>query len=421
MGMTILEKILARASGRSKVSPGEIVTVNVDMAVEMDLPYTYSNRIPEKIWDPDKIAVILDHSIPAPNVQTANGLKQAREFVKKFGIKKYYGEGRHGISHQLMAELGLTLPGSLLVCGDSHTCASGAFNCAARGVGSIEMLYVICKGQTWFQVYPTIKYVVNGKLPEGVYPRDIIHYIAGVYGDHVGHNVEYVGTAIEDMDLAGRQTIATMSAELSAEFALFEADDKTIAYLKERTTQPINPVFADPDAEYADIRIIDVSALEPQVVMPHYVPNNVKPVSEVQGLKIDQAFIGSCANARIEDFRVAAEILKGNKVHPEIRLIITPASSEIMKQAAKEGLIEIFIEAGAVVTNSTCGACFGGHMGVVGKGERCITSSTRNFKGRMGSIESEVLMASPATVAASAIAGVIWDPREKSAVQLQSI
>lgn len=420
MGMTMVEKLLARAGGRSSVSPGEIVTVNVDTAVQIDLAFAPEGLLSRlnKVWDPSKIAVVLDHAIPAPNVHTAEGLKNAREFVKRFGIEKFYAEGRHGISHQLMAELGLALPGTVLVCADSHTCASGAFNCAARGVGSQEMLYVMCKGETWFKVYPTIKYVLEGDLPEGVYPRDVIHYIAGIYGDHVGYNIEFVGSAVEKMDMSGRQTIATMSAEINAEFAMFEADERTKAYLEDKTNEEFSPVFADANADYADIRTIDVSALEPMVVMPHYVPNNVKTISELQeDITIDQAFIGSCANARIEDLRAAATILKGRRVHPDVRLIVTPSSSDVMKQAAEEGLIEIFIEAGAVTTNSTCGACYGGHMGVIGKGERCLTSSTRNFQGRMGSPDSEVLMASPATVAASAVAGVIWDPRKTPIMQ----
>jgi 3-isopropylmalate/(R)-2-methylmalate dehydratase large subunit len=417
MGMTIIEKLLARAAGKDKVSVGDIVTVKVDQAVTLDSTFSIPGRfpIPEKVWDPEKIALVFDHTIPIPNVVIANGLKNGRAFAKKFGIR-FFSEGRHGISHQLVAELGLARPGTVLICSDSHTCASGAFNCAARGVGSEELLYVVCKGQTWFIVYPTIRYVLTGRLAEGVYPRDIIHYIAGRWGDHVGHNIDYVGPAVKDIGMSGRQTMSTMSAELSAEFALFEADEVTSAYLKGRTDVPYSAVFADADAKYADVRTIDLTEIEPLIVMPHFVPNNVKPVSEVKGLKIDQAFVGSCANARIEDLRIVAGILKGRQVHPDVRMIITPASSDVMKQAAREGLIEIFIEAGALVTNSTCGACLGGSMGLVGEGERCLTSSTRNFKGRMGSPDSEVLMGSPATVAASAVAGKIWDPREVAAL-----
>lgn len=415
MGMTMIEKLLARAAHKAGVTPGDIVTVDVDQAVVLDSAFSIPGRfpIPESVWDPARVAVVYDHTVPAPNIVIANGLRNGRAFARKFGLR-FYGEGRHGISHQLMAELGFARPGTILVCSDSHTCASGAFNCGARGVGSEELLYVICKGQSWFIVYPTIRYVLTGEFEEGVYPRDIIHYIAGRYGDHVGHNVEYVGPAVKRMSMSGRQTMATMSAELSAEFALFEADEVTLSYLKGRTDASFEPVFADADADYADVRTIDLGDVEPLIVMPHFVPNNVKPVSEVKGLRIDQAFIGSCANARIEDLRVAAGILKERRVHRDVRLIITPSSSDVMKQAAREGLIEIFIDAGALVTNPTCGACFGGSMGVIAEGERCLTSSTRNFKGRMGSPDSEVLMASPATVAASAVAGKIWDPREVS-------
>jgi 3-isopropylmalate/(R)-2-methylmalate dehydratase large subunit len=412
MGMTMVQKILARASGQATVSVGDIATVNVDIAVVMDLPFSTPGRPTiNRVWDADRIAVVLDHAIPAPNLESANGIRRARAFVEKFGIRRYFGEGRHGISHQLLAEHGLVLPGTVLACGDSHTCAAGAFNCAARGVGSDEMLYVLAKGRTWFLSYPTIKYSLTGGFRDGVYARDLVHYVAGRYGDHVGHNIEYVGPGAQRLRMDERQTVATMSAELSAEFATFEADDVTAAYLGGRTDAPFAAVFADPSAAYADVREIDLAAIEPMVVMPHRVANNVRVVSEVGAMKIDQAFIGSCANARIEDLRIAAQVLRGREVHPGVRLIVTPASSEVMKQAAREGLIEAFIDAGAVVTNSTCGACYGGHMGVVGDGERCITSSTRNFRGRMGSANSEILMASPATVAASAIAGEVRDPR----------
>jgi 3-isopropylmalate/(R)-2-methylmalate dehydratase large subunit len=411
--MTMVQKILARAAGRQTVSVGDIVTVAVDLAVIMDLPFSTPGR-PQlnRVFDPDKIAVVLDHAIPAPNLETANGLRNARRFVDRFGIKKYYGEGRHGISHQLLAELGLVLPGTVLACGDSHTCAAGAFNCAARGVGSDEMMYVIAKGTTWFIAYPTIKYSLTGRFQHGVFARDLIHFLAGRYGDHVSRNIEYVGPAAEHLGIDERQTIATMSAELSAEFATFEADQRTVDYLEQKGAASFAPAFADPTADYQEVRKVDLAEIEPTVVMPHKVAHNVRTASEARDLTIDQAFIGSCANARIEDLRIAARVLNGRQVSPSVRLIITPSSSDVMRQAAREGLIEIFIDAGAVVTNSTCGACYGGHMGVVGDGERCITASTRNFKGRMGSVNSEVLLASPATVAASAIEGHVQDPRQ---------
>lgn len=416
MGMTMLEKIMARASGKPGVEVGDILSCRVDWAVEFDLPFarSHSRPTPNKVWDPSRIVLILDHIVPAPTVVMAEGLKAAREFAKEIGLKYFYPEGRQGICHQLVAELGFALPGTLLACGDSHSSASGAFNCAARGLGSMEMLYILCKGETWFEICPTVRYVLEGRLADGVYPRDVIHQIAGVYGEHLNQNVEYIGPGLKHLDMAARQTIATMSTELSAEFATFEYDEQTEAYLKGRAKEAYTPVVSDRDAKYVAVRHIDMSALEPQVVMPHFVPNNVRPVSEVAGMKIDQGFIGSCANGRIEDLRVAAQILKGRSVHPDTRLIITPASTDVAKQAAREGLIEIFLDAGAVFTNPTCGACNGGHMGLIGAGERCLTSSTRNFKGRMGSKDAEILMASPATVAASVIAGSICDPRKVS-------
>ncbi len=413
MGMTMVQKIMARCSGRPQVTVGEIVSCRVDWAVEFDLPFARSHNrpVPLKVWDPSRIALIFDHLVPAPTIVMADGLKVARDFAKAQGIKHFYPEGRHGICHQVIAEMGFALPGGLLACGDSHTSASGAFNCAARGLGAMEMLYILCKGETWFEVCPTIRYVLEGKMPEGVYPRDVIHHVAGVYGEHINQNVEYAGPGLKHLDIAARQTIATMSTELSAEFATFEFDEQTESYLKGRAKEPYSPVYSDKDARFVDVRTIHLDQIEPQIVMPHFVPHNVRAVTEVAGLKIDQAFIGSCANGRIEDLRIAAQILKGRSVHSDCRLIITPASTQVAIHAAREGLIEIFLEAGAVFTNSTCGACNGGHMGLIGAGERCLTSSTRNFRGRMGSKDAEILMASPATVAASAIMGAVTDAR----------
>jgi 3-isopropylmalate/(R)-2-methylmalate dehydratase large subunit len=254
--------------------------------------------------------------------------------------------------------------------------------------------------------------VLEGRLPKGVYPRDIIHYIPGKYGDFAGRNLEWHGEGLSSIDMDGRLTMATVSAELSVEFSLFPYDSVLEEYLKGRARGPYEPVFPDDDAEYDDVITIDLSTLEPQVVLPDRVAWNVKPVSEVKGQKVDQAFIGSCANGRLSDFAIAAEIVKGKKVAPGTRFLVTPGSQEILKEAIRAGYVEILMDAGAVVTNSTCGACYGGHMGLLADGEVCITASTRNFKGRMGSVDSKVFMGSPATVAASAIAGVITDPRD---------
>jgi 3-isopropylmalate/(R)-2-methylmalate dehydratase large subunit len=334
-----------------------------------------------------------------------------REFVKKFDVKNYFPVGRHGISHVLVAEEGLALPGTILVNGDSHTCSSGALNALARGMGPSEMTYIICKGKTWFIVGPTTKIVLEGDLPNGVYPRDVIHYLAGQYGDFAGRNLEWHGPGLAKIGMDGRLTMATISAELSVEFSLFPYDSVLETYLDGRAKRAFEPAHPDDDAEYDRVITIDLSTLEPQVVLPNKVAWNSKPISEVVGKHVDQAFIGSCANGRLSDFKIAAEIVKGKKVADGTRFIVTPGSQDVLKQAVRAGYVEILLEAGAVVTNSTCGACYGGHMGLLADGEVCITASTRNFKGRMGSSEAEIYMGSPATVAASAIAGVITDPR----------
>jgi 3-isopropylmalate/(R)-2-methylmalate dehydratase large subunit len=382
--------------------------VDVDVAVSFD----GMRQSIQKIHDPDMLVLLHDHVVPSPTLAAANNAKAMREFVEKFGIKNYFPVGQHGISHVLVAQEGFALPGKILANADSHTCSSGALNCLARGMGGSEMTYIICKGQTWFMVGPTTKVVLEGKLPERVYARDVIHYLPGKYGDFAGRNLEWHGDGLANISMDGRLTMATISAELSVEFSLFPYDSVLEEYLKDRARGPYEPVFPDADAEYDQVITIDMSTLVPQVVLPDKVAWNVKPVTDVTGQKVDQAFIGSCANGRLSDFAIAAEIVKGRKVARGTRFLVTPGSQQILKEAIRAGYVETLMEAGAVVTNSTCGACFGGHMGLLGDGEVCITASTRNFKGRMGSVDSKVFMGSPATVAASAITGVITDPRE---------
>lgn len=413
MGMTMIEKILSKHSGQPEVKPGDIVTCKIDWTVHLDLMFAVEGlfETPKKIYNPERQIVIMDHVVPAPTVLDADAGVKARNFVKKFGIPHFYDVGRHGIGHQMIAENGYALPGQILACGDSHTCASGALNCAARGLGPAEMLYVACKGETWYQVGPTIKYILYNSLPSFVSGKDVFLYIAGKYGDAANKNVEFGGPGIANLSIADRQSIATMCAEISAEFATFPYDEKLEEYLKDRAKEPFEPVESDPDASYEAVHEIDLSEIVPYVSLPDFVPNNTKPVTELEGLEINQAYIGSCANGRLEDIEVAANIVKGRKVAPNVRLIVTPASQNIYKEAVKAGYVETLIESGALVTNSTCGACYGGHMGLIGAGERCLSSSTRNFKGRMGSSQSEVMLASPATVAASAITGKITDPR----------
>jgi 3-isopropylmalate/(R)-2-methylmalate dehydratase large subunit len=384
------------------------VVVDVDTAVYFD----YMRSDVERIADPDKLVLLHDHMVPAPTVQSANMAKQMREFVEKFGVKNYFPVGAHGISHVLVAQEGLALPGTILTNADSHTCSSGALNCLARGMGGSEMTYILCTGKTWFMVGPTTQVNLLGELPERVYPRDVIHYIPGQYGDFAGRNLEWHGDGLSTIGMDGRLTMATVSAELSAEFSLFPYDSVLEEYLEGRAKAPYEPVYPDDDAIYDEVIDVDLSTLEPQVVRPGKVAFNSGAVAEVAGQRVDQAFIGSCANGRLSDFAIAAEIVKDKKVAPGTRFIVTPGSQAILKEAVRAGYVETLMDAGAVVTSSTCGACFGGHMGVLGDGEVCITASTRNFKGRMGSPSADVFMASPATVAASAIAGVITDPRD---------
>jgi 3-isopropylmalate/(R)-2-methylmalate dehydratase large subunit len=406
--MTSIEKILASHSGQREVAPGDVVVVDVDTAVFFD----FMRPDVQRIADPDKLVLLHDHMVPAPTVQSANMAKQMREFVEKFGVKNYFPVGAHGISHVLVAQEGLALPGKILANADSHTCSSGALNCLARGMGGSEMTYILCKGQTWFMVGPTTRVNLEGELPERVYPRDVIHYIPGRYGDFAGRNLEWHGVGLSGIGMDGRLTMATVSAELSAEFSLFPYDSVLAEYLEGRAKGPFEPVHPDDDAVYDDVIDIDLSALEPQVVRPGKVAWNSGGVGEVAGQRVDQAFIGSCANGRLSDFAIAAEIVKGRQVAPGTRFIVTPGSQAILKEAVRAGYVETLMDAGAVVTSSTCGACFGGHMGLLGDGEVCITASTRNFQGRMGSPTADVFMASPATVAASAVTGVITDPRD---------
>jgi 3-isopropylmalate/(R)-2-methylmalate dehydratase large subunit len=414
MGMTAIEKILARNARRDSVRPGDLAMVKVGCAVMYDNNFIPANwRKLTKVFDPDRLVVVFDHRVPAKDIISATAQKTGREFVKQFGIKRFHDVGAtQGICHVLVADHGYAIPGEVLVCGDSHTCSAGVFNCAARGTGGPDMIYAAAKGETWFRVGETVRYELEGELQDDVSMKDVFLHIADIYGDHATMNVEYGGPALAHLSINARRTITTMSAELSAEFATFVPDDVMIDYVKERNPGlEFEAQYPDGDASYADVRHIDLSSIEPLVALPDGVLNNSRPVGQAAGTKIDQAFIGSCANGTLDDLAVAAKILQGREVANGVRLIITPGSQTIYRQALKAGYIEILMDAGAVVTNATCGACGGGHLGILAPGEICITASTRNFKGRMGSPESQVFMASPATVAASAIKGEIADPR----------
>ena len=409
--MTMIEKLLARKASVPSVSPGDVVTVDVDRCVLIDLQFATQWMQPSRIHDPDKVAIIMDHAVPAPTLKDAAGGPRARKFAADFGIKHFYDVGRHGICHQVIAENGLARPGEVLACTDSHTCAAGAYNTAARGLGPAEVYAILCTGSTWFQIAPTVRYEFHGALPPGVGGKDVFLRIADVYGDATNQNLEFGGPGLASIPVNDRRTIATQAAEISADFATFGVDEVLREYLAERGVEGFEAADADPGATYADVRRFDLDTLEPYVARPGTVSRNGVPVSQVEPRRIDQAFIGSCANGQLEDLRIAAGILRGRRVADGVRLLVTPASQEVYRQAMRLGYLQDIADAGGVVTNSTCGACFGYHMGVLGPGEVCITSSTRNFTGRMGSTEAEIYMASPATVAASAVAGHISDPR----------
>lgn len=414
MGMTIIEKILAAKGSQERVEPGDLVTVEVDTVILFDNNFMPSQwRDILKLHDPDRIIVVFDHRVPAATQQSAAAQQTGRKFVEKFGIKRFHDVGpTQGISHQLVSDHGYGVPGSVLLCSDSHTCSAGVFNCAARGVGAPDVLYAATKGEAWFRVGETVRYQLEGRLNPAVTTKDAFLQIAGKYGDHATLNVEYGGPGIAGLSMNARKTITTMSAELSAEFATFEPDPVMLDWVSARTRASFQPVYPDHDARYMDVRTIDLSALAPLIAFPDRVVSNSYPVGDAAGTVIHQAFIGSCANGTLDDLALAAKVLQGQKVSAKVRLIVTPGSQAIYREALRLGIVGELMEAGAVVTPATCGACGGGHMGVLGPDETCITASTRNFKGRMGDPSARIFMASPATVAASAIRGVITDPRE---------
>ena len=416
MKMTMSHKILAKHAGISQVRPGDIITCRPNWAVVHDMFFNVDGQDLYKKVDrldhPDRCIVLLDHAVPAPTTRDAVGAVYAREFCAKHGIRDFIDVGDHAVIHQAMAEWGYAAPGRLLVGADSHTCSSGAFNCASRGLGPADMTYVFCTGETWLTAAPTILYQLSGELPKGVTGKDVFLYIAGIYGDATGMNVEFSGPGLASLSISQRQSISTMCAEINAEFAIFPCDDRLRTYLKARGDKDIDPVEPDADAEYYDIRHINLSDMVPYVAKPDFIPGNCVPVTETEGIKIDQVVVGSCSNGRLEDFRIVADLLKGKHIAKGVRMIITPASQRIYLQMIRTGIAETLTEAGCVITNATCGCCYGGHMGLLGHGERCLSTTTRNFKGRMGAADSEVMLCSPATAAASALTGAVTDCRK---------
>ncbi|MCJ7721102.1 homoaconitase large subunit [Candidatus Bathyarchaeota archaeon] len=416
--MNIIEKILARASEKQQVYPGEIVEANIDVAMTHDLTgplaiKSFREIGAKKVWDNKKVIIILDHLVPASSVISAGLHKIVRNFAEEQNIKNFYDVGRGGVCHQVMPERGYVRPGEVIVGSDSHTCTYGAFGAFATGIGSTELAAVFATGKLWFRVPEVIKVDVNGKFQNLVTAKDLTLNIVGKIGADgaIYKGLEFGGSTIMEMSIDGRMVLANMAVEMGAKAGIIEPDQKTLDYVNARTDKPFKPVKSDPDTTYERVVDVDVSDLEPQVAVPHSV-DNVKPVSEVEDVQVNQAFIGSCTNGRLEDLRPAAQILKGKKIARGIRLIVIPASQEIYLNALNEGLIKTFMESGATVGNPNCGPCLGGHMGILAEGEACISTSNRNFVGRMGSTKSFVYLASPATVAASAITGKITDPRK---------
>jgi 3-isopropylmalate/(R)-2-methylmalate dehydratase large subunit len=420
--MNITEKILAKSVGKKTVSPGEIVDANVDMVMVHDLTGPLAveafNRIGVKrVWDNKKIVIILDHQVPAESVKAAELHKMLRGFAKQQGIR-LYDVGRGGICHQVMPEKGHVMPGTIIVGADSHTCTYGAFGAFATGIGSTEAAAVFATGKIWLKVPETIKINVEGKFNPYVTPKDLILSIIGRVGaDGATYKAtEFTGSIIRGMSIAGRMTLCNMSVEMGAKNGIVEPDETTRKFLEGRVTKPYEAFKSDPDAKYEKVIEFDASKLEPTVACPTSV-DNVKPVSEVGNVPIEQAFIGSCTNGRLEDLRLAAQVMKGKNVKDGVRALVIPASQEVYRQAVEEGLIEIFTDAGALVCGSACGPCLGGHIGLLSADETCVSTSNRNFIGRMGSTQANVYLASPATVAASALTGKITDPRTLEAKQ----
>ncbi len=418
--MTLVEKILAAHCGRDCVNPGEFINPRVDLILANDVTAPIAikefRRIGiDRVFDSSTVVMVADHFVPNMDITSAEQAKLMREFCLEQGIL-HFDVGQMGIEHVLLPEKGLVVPGDIVVGADSHTCTYGALGALATGMGSTDIAAAMATGDIWMKVPETIKLVYSGRLGEWVGGKDMILDTIGRIGvdGALYAAMEFTGEAIDAMPMDGRFTMANMAVEAGGKTGLFYIDDKTLSYVRGRAHRPCVVYEPDTEAEYLQVIEFDVSQLEPQVSMP-YLPSNVRSVSEVDEIEIDQAVIGSCTNGRLSDLRLAARILDGKKVHPRVRCIVIPGTQQVYLDALKEGLIETFIVAGAVVSTSTCGPCLGGHMGILAEGERCISTTNRNFVGRMGSPKSEVYLANPAVAAASAITGHISHPREVTA------
>ncbi len=418
MGMTIAEKILAAKAGKDSVKPGELIMARIDVALANDVTAPLAIKAfedvgAEDVFDRERIALVPDHFTPNKDIKAAQQAKMVREFAYKYWIKWYFEVGRVGIEHALLPEQGIVVPGDLVIGADSHTCTYGALGAFATGVGSTDLGCAMATGEVWLKVPYTLRFNIEGKKRPYVTGKDIILHIIGMIGvDGARYRaMEFGGSVIRELCMDERFTICNMAIEAGGKTGIIEPDDITKEYVKERAQR--EPVYytSDEDASYEKVYDVDISNLEPVVALPH-LPENVKPVREVNDIEIDQVVIGSCTNGRITDLRQAAEVLKGRKVHPRVRLIVIPATQKIWEQAMEEGLFKIFVEAGAAISCPTCGPCLGGHMGILAEGERAVATTNRNFVGRMGHPKSEVYLASPYVAAASAVAGRIAHPDE---------
>ena len=416
MGMTMTQKILAKHAGLTSVEAGQLIEAKLDLVLGNDITTPVAITQFDKagftqVFDKDKIAIVLDHSAPCKDIKSAQLCAQARAFAERFDITHFYDVGQMGVEHALIPEKGLAAPGEAIIGADSHTCTYGALGAFSTGVGSTDMAAGMATGLAWFKVPSAIKVTITGKFAPYVSGKDVVLHLIGQIGvdGALYKSLEFAGEGVAQLTMDDRFTIANMAIEAGAKNGIFPVDDLTRAYLKGRVDRPWEAVEPDPDAVYDQEVVIDLSTLRPTVALPH-LPSNTRTVDEVAGMPIQQVVIGSCTNGRLKDLQEAADILKGRRVHKGVRCIVLPATQQIMMDAMAQGLIQAFIEAGCAVSTPTCGPCLGGHMGVLSNGERAVSTTNRNFVGRMGPTDSEIILASPAVAAASAVAGCIADP-----------
>ena len=418
MAMTMTQKILAAHAGVDKVEAGELVLVSVDRVLGNDITSPVAIREYERlgcagVYDKEKVTMVMDHFAPNKDIKAAGQCKMCRDFCEKEGVVHFYDVGRMGIEHALLPEKGLVVPGDVVIGADSHTCTYGAIGAFSTGVGSTDMAAGMATGKAWFKVPSAIRFVLKGKLSRFVSGKDVILHIIGMIGvdGALYKSMEFTGEGVKSLTVYDRLTISNMAIEAGAKNGIFEVDEETEKYVRERSDRPFVAYTADEDAVYDETYEIDLSSIEPTVAFPH-LPENTRVIGDCGDVKIDQVVIGSCTNGHYKDLAEAAEILKGRKVAKNIRAIVIPATQDIYLRAVETGLVRIFIEAGCVVSTPTCGPCLGGYMGILAAGERAVATTNRNFVGRMGDVTSEVYLASPAVAAASAVLGKIADPRE---------